>query len=121
MGRVCFRFLCVIGVSLLGFELIERLSVSRPESWGERAMLLLMGLTAVGLVWAVKAAFATLKYRNWYRAALFAALVMITHLAVQFYSWHLRPNLGWYEEPHWVSKFPEFQKEHRKRIERNLW
>ena len=35
-------------------------------------------------------------------------------------SWHLRPNLGLYQEPDWVAQHPGFQRELRERIEANM-
>jgi hypothetical protein len=32
------------------------------------------------------------------------------------YNWHLRPNLGLYQEQDWVAQQPGFQRELRQRI-----
>ena len=43
------------------------------------------------------------------------------HTTTYYYSWRIRPNIGLYEEPRWVSKHPAYQKQLRARIENDLW
>ena len=117
------RLAVILLVFLILIELIERASVTRPESWNERSTILTL-LPAFGaLVWGVMPLFSRLgtSLRGFLRAGLVAVLAMGIIVIWNLHCGYLRPNLGWYEEPHWVAKFPEFQKQQRARIQARLW
>jgi len=82
--------------------------------------LLFLGL----LIWAVLPGFKKINNRVLRFAGRTAVVILLffcMHTADYFYSWHLRPNLGLYKEPAWVSKYPGFQKKTRARIQKNMW
>lgn len=121
MTKVLRRFAIVVCLQLLAFEIMEQLSVHRPESFGESLLFFWMVLSVAGILWAASAAFAGRPYR-WVRCiALFIVMVALSGFITNFYSYHVRPNVGLYEEPDWVAQFPEFQRQQRERIEANLW
>ena len=117
IGRIA-----VVGLTyLLLFELVSQGAVHWREYTGELAMMALYVLLAAGLIWACLPAFPEKPMRIPYRSGLVIALFIGAHTAIYFYSWHMRPNIGLYEEPEWVAQHPEFQKQMRERIERNKW
>jgi len=84
-------------------------------------MMALYVFLVAGLIWACLPAFPEGRRRILYRSVLIIALFMGAHATIYFYSWHIRPNIGLYEEPEWVAQHPGFQKHMRARIERNKW
>ena len=78
-------------------------------------------LLVVGLVWAVLPAFRQVRYRLVYRGVLVVGLFLGFFAMTNLYAWHVRPNIGLYEEPGWVAEHPGFQKALRARIEANRW
>ncbi len=124
MRRVVWRVLLVGALQLLLFELVEQLSVHWRESAGERCSLAQAIVMLIGCVWAMLPGFKGIWSRS-ARVALrgVAALVLFAALYAgdYYYSWHLRPNLGLYQEPDWVAEHPGFQRELRERIAANTW
>ncbi len=123
MKTMLLRLGIVLAGFLVLFEFIERMGVPRPESWSERAHIELFFWVIAGLIWASYCALRRMP--GWSRVigrGAIAAVFLAGFWCVGgFYSFTLRPNLGWYEEPHWVAQFEVFAKEHRARIEANLW
>jgi hypothetical protein len=124
MRKPAFRILLVAVVHLLLFEALMELSVRWRESAGELWLLALAGGTLAACVWAFLPSFPQFRLllakvcaRGFGAIALFAAL----HAGDYYYSWHLRPNLGLYQEPGWVAQHPGFQHELRARIQANMW
>ena len=115
------RFILALVLFLALFELMEQLSVTRTESWGEIALMGLYGFLAGGLIWTVIPAFPRQRQRVLYRLGLFLGYVAIAFLINNVYSWHIRPNVGLYKEPLWVAQHPGFQKQLQARIEHNRW
>ncbi|MBP7053234.1 MAG: hypothetical protein KBE65_19680 [Phycisphaerae bacterium] len=105
-------------------EALCRVSIHWRESSQELAGMALFVLLLAGLIWAVWRAFrrlSTAPSRVACRAALIVGLFAATYTFDYFYYWHLRPNLGWYQESDWVAQHPGFQRELRARIQANLW
>ncbi len=115
------RFALVLVLYLALFEVIEQLAVTRSESWGELAQIGLFAVFAGGLIWTVIPGFPSRRLRPVYRIGLFVGYAAITVLVSNVYSWHIRPNVGLYQQPLWVAQHPGFQKELEARIERNRW
>ena len=114
----------IILVGVLNFALFEgilRLSVRWRESSEELALTVQTLLLLIGIIWAVLPVFRQLPYRFVYRGTLAITLFIGFWALTNFYSWHVRPNIGFYEEPAWVAQHPGFQKELRARIEANRW
>ena len=119
---VCITIVGVI--HLLMFEALCQWSVHWRESSEELVGLLLLLLLLVGLVWATSPAFGKVSGRTrrvLCRAALVVGLFAGLYTVDYFYFWHIRPNLGLYEEPDWVAQHPGFQRSLRARIEANSW
>lgn len=121
-------FLCrVSGVAITNlvlFEVLMQQSVNWRESTEEFALLVQLGFLSLGLAWAVLPLFR--RWQNTTCGTGFRCLAFITsfaaiHTAIFFYSWHIRPNVGLYEEPKWVAEHPAFQDRLRQKIEDNLW
>ena len=101
-----------------------QLSVDWLESTEEVLLIAQMFLLILGIIWSVWPGFSHVENRFRRTVATSMAVVLLyagIHAAIYFYSWHIRPNVGLYQEPHWVSKHPEFQKQLRARIESNRW
>ena len=114
------RLALVIVAHLALLETSEQVSVHWKESTGELWSMALAVATVGGLVWACWPGY-RLK-RSWLFCAGGTVVSALLLLALDnFYSWHLRPNLGLYREPDWVAQHPGFQRQLRERIERNLW
>jgi predicted ferric reductase len=114
--------IAIVGFScLLLFELLSQASVHWRESSEELGSLALYVFLAAGLVWACLPAFPERRLRILFRSVLVIALFIGTHTIIYFYSWHVRPNIGLYEESDWVAQHSGFQKYLRARIERNKW
>ena len=124
MKALAKRVAIVAGVHLLAFEVLCWLCVRWPESTGEQALVILYLLTIGGLVWAVLPGFAErqkLSARIAFRAAGILALSTGLLTVDNVYAWHVRPNVGLYQEDAWVAQHPGFQRELRARIEANRW
>ena len=122
MIAILKKYSVILLLTLIAFEWIEQFSVTKPESWSERRHILLIFLLLGALVWAVRPAFPNLRrFRIPGQIGLIVILTVFSWAAVFHYSWQVRPNLGLYEEPHWVAKHPEFQKQQRARIEQARW
>lgn len=119
-----FRFVLIAGLHLALFEAILQFSVHWRESTGELWSMALYAFTFLALAWAVSPTLA--RFRLGFLRRILAAvaalpLFLVLFAGDYFYSWHLRPNLGLYEEPEWVQQHPGFQRELRQRIAANLW
>ncbi len=120
-----FKRLLITALVFLGlFELFSQLAVNWRESTGELCELAQLGLLIVTLVWVTQPVCSpdTKRVRHYFLQSLLVVLFFTGIYALFFYySWHIRPNIGLYEEPGWVSKHPEYQKKLRERIEANMW
>ncbi len=121
MKRVVTRILLVGLAHFVAFEAVSQLSVQWRESSEEKVMTVQMILLVCGLVWAVLPAFRRMPYRLAYRGALVVGLFLGLFALTNLYAWHVRPNIGLYEEPAWVARHPTFQKALRARIEASRW
>lgn len=111
----------MLAIYLVLLELTEQLAVTRPESWGELALLGLFALLAGSLIWALMPAFTRQRLTTLCRMGLFLGYAALTLTLSNVYSWHVRPKAGLYQEPLWVAQHPEFQRQLQARIERNRW
>ena len=98
-----------------------QVSVHWRESSQEKASLALLVLLVAGVVWACLPAFKEWRMRILLRSALVVIFFVSIYATTYFYSWHVRPNVGLYEESDWVTANPAFRKVMRERIERNKW
>ena len=124
MRKVVVRILVVGVVQLLLFELVEQILVHWRESTGELCTLALSLGILVGSVWAMLPGFTGVwsqLARVGLRALAAVALFLALYAGDYYYSWHVRPNLGLYQEPDWVAQHPGFQRELRARIQTNTW
>jgi len=124
MQKVGIRILLVAAVQLLLFEAVLQFSVHQRESTGELCTLAHACLMLIGSIWALLPAFKDLwlrPVRLIVRGVAAMALFVALYAGDYYYSWHLRPNLGLYQEPDWVAEHPGFQRELRERIESNTW
>jgi hypothetical protein len=124
MRRVVGRILLVGVAGLALFELVEQLSVHWRESTGELLTLAHCIVMLAGCIWALLPGFAGIGSRLarvFLRAVAALALYVALYAGNFYYSWHLRPNLGFYQEPDWVAQHPAFQRELRERIQANTW
>lgn len=113
--------IAIVGFScLVLFELLSQASVRWRESSGELGMTALYVFLGAGLVRACLPAFPERRLRILFRSLLVIALFIGTHTVICFYSWHVRPNIGLYEEPDWVAQHSGFQEQMRERIKRNM-
>ena len=115
----------LIGVAqLLAFEALSQLGVHWRESTGELWDIALMLATLVGLIWAAFPAFHKMQMPI-VRIASRGLLISLSFVAMYaldyFHFWHLRPNLGIYQEADWAADHPEFQEEMHERISKNMW
>ncbi|MCP5521032.1 MAG: protein kinase [Verrucomicrobiales bacterium] len=115
-----WRLLLVIVFRLALSETLFQMSVHWKESTSELWEMALAIATLGGLIWACSPAY-RLKgsWWGWGAGTGLSALALLG--LANFYSWHLRPNLGLYQEPDWVAQHPGFQRQLRKRIEASLW
>ena len=114
------RLVLVIAVQLALFETLEQVSVHWKESTSELWGMALAVATLGGLIWACWPGY-RLK-RSWLFCVGGTVVSSLLLLALDnFYSWHLRPNLGLYREADWVARHPGFQRQMRQRIDNNLW
>jgi hypothetical protein len=124
MIKTVSRIAIVAAVNLVTFELLMQLSVDWPESKGELWLIAQMFLLILGIIWSVLPAFSHFQSWAWRMVAATLSVVLLFvgfQSATYYYSWHIRPNVGLYEEAQWVSKHPGFQKQLRAKIENNLW
>lgn len=118
------RIVIVAAVHFVTFELVMQLSVEWRESTGELAFLAQVLLLIMGIIWCYLPVFSHFRSRAW--IAVVTAVCMLLsfagfHTVTNYYSWHIRPNIGLYEEARWVSKHPTFQRQLRAKIENSLW
>jgi hypothetical protein len=126
MRRMSIRLLIVCIAHILIFEGVCQVAVYCQRELTDELIALFFNflLFLVLLIWAVLPGFG--KINNWVlrfaaRTAVVILLFFFMHTVDYFYSWHLRPNLGLDKEPAWVSKYPEFQRKTRARIQKNMW
>ena len=111
----------LVGLVQLGLlESISQASVHWRESTSELWTMALYSSTLAAMVWAA------LPLRGWRRSLLLPAgvalvLFVTTGVFNWFYSLHLRPNLGLYQEEDWVAQHPGFQWGWRQGIAAHLW
>ena len=129
MRKMLIRLLIVCIAHVLIFEGVCQISVYCQREQTDELItlfylffnfLLFLGL----LIWAVlpglkKINNVVLRFAG--RATIVILLLVSTYIADYFYSWHIRPNLGLYKEPAWMSKHPGFQEKTRARIQKNMW
>lgn len=111
-------------LQFLLFELLNQLSVHWRESTSELVGMFLLVLILAGLIWAVLPAFRKLSNKNAgivCRSLLIIVLFVGLYTMDYFYYWHIRPNIGLYEEADWVAQHPGFHRQLRARIEANKW
>ena len=114
--------LAIVAVGqLLLYEVVLEVSVHYPESTEELLTVSVFFSLAVGIIWSLMAGFRAQRYPALCRCLAFAPLFIAFYAADYYYSWHIRPNLGIYEEPDWVAQHPDFQRQLRARIEANKW
>lgn len=121
MKTLVTRILLVGFLHLVTFEGIMQLSVQWRESSEELALMTETALPLIGLIWAVLPAFRQMPHRIAYRGALVVGLLTVCLAVTNLYAWHVRTNIGLYEEPGWVAEHPGFQRELRERIRANRW
>lgn len=124
MKKAIIRISLVGVIHILMFELLCQLSVHWRESTEELAGTFLLVLLLIGLIWGALPAFGKLSNRTIRiicRVALIVVLFAGLYTVAYFYFWHIRPNLGFYQEPDWVAQHPGFQRQLRTRIEANKW
>lgn len=110
----------VIVIHLAMFETLEQVSVHWRESTSELWGIALAAATLGGLTWAFWPGYQLKRsWLFWVGGTTISSLLLLA--IVNFYSWHLRPNLGLNREPDWVAQHPEFQKKMQREIEKNLW
>lgn len=124
MKKAVTRLILVGLLQILLFELLNQVSIHWRESTQEMLSIPLFILMLVGIVWGVLPAFGKLSNRP-VRIVCRVVLVIVLFVGLYtvdyFYYWHIRPNVGLYREPDWVSQHPGFQRELRARIEANKW
>jgi glucan phosphoethanolaminetransferase (alkaline phosphatase superfamily) len=106
------------------FETVSRISVHLRESTGELMSLALFLILLSALIWVTVPLIRVHRERAvnvFIRMVAILVLLAGFHTASYFYSWYIRPNIGFYREPGWVAQHPEFQKQLRARIEANRW
>lgn len=124
MKKAIIRISLVGVIHILMFELLCQLSVHWRESMEELVGTFLLVLLLVGLIWGALPAFGKLSNRTIgiiCRIALVIVLFAGLYTTDYFYFWHIRPNLGLYQEPDWVAQHSGFQRQLRARIEANKW
>lgn len=124
MKKAIIRISLVGVIHILMFELLCQLSVHWRESMEEIVGTFLLVLLLIGLIWGAFPAFSKLSNRTIRiicRVALIVVLFVGLYTVDYFYFWHIRPNLGLYQEPDWVAQHHGFQRQLRARIEANKW
>jgi serine/threonine protein kinase len=109
------RLVLVIVVQLALLETLEQVSVHWKESTEELWGIALAVATLGGLVWSCGPGYHLKRsWFFWVGGTIVSSLLLLT--LDNFYSWHLRPNLGLNRERDWVAQHPGFQAELRRRI-----
>ncbi len=126
MKKMAIRLVIVCIVHILIFEGVCQISVYCQRESTEEFITLFFNFLffAILLTWAVLPGFRKINniaLRFVVKAVVFILLFVCMQAADYFYFWHLRPNLGLYKEPAWVSKYPTFQKQTREKIKANMW
>ncbi len=121
MRATLLRIALVVGLYFILFEIVMQLSTHWRESSGELAKAGVYALLVAGLIWASLPAFRRLGGRVIYRAGLVVSLFFVVHMLTYLYAWHIRVNVGLYQEPDWVARHPGFQKELRAHVAANRW
>ncbi len=106
---VALRLVLVLAVQLALFETLEQVSVHWKESAGELWMMALMVGSLAGLVWAFWPGYRLKRSWFFWAGGTLASAFLLLFLN-NYYSWHLRPNLGLYQEADWVAQHPGFQR-----------
>jgi len=126
MRRMPIRLLIVCIAHILIFEGVCQVSVYCQRELTDELITLFFNflLFLILLIWAALPGFRKIN-NGVLRFAARTALVLLLFVSMQtvdyFYHWHLRPNLGLYKEPAWVSKYPGFQRKSKARIQKNIW
>jgi hypothetical protein len=122
--RTLYRVLAAIVLNLAVFEFFEQISVHWRESSQEKLLLPQLILVIATMIWVA----APLVQHIEDRLDRVALLVLVGILAsplmyvpINIYAWHIRPNVGLYQESDWVAQNPGFQRQLRARIEANRW
>jgi hypothetical protein len=118
--RVVLRLALVLVIHLVLLEALDQASVHWKESTGEVWGMALMGGSCIALVWAFWPGFRSPRWRVLGASGAIVSCFMLWGIDY-FYNWHLRPNLGLYQEEDWVAQHPAFQRQLRQRIQNNLW
>jgi serine/threonine protein kinase len=118
--RVGLRLLLILVVHLALLEALDQASVHWKESTCELWGMALMAGSCVALVWAFWPGFRLPRWRMLGAGAAIVSCFVLWGIDY-FYNWHLRPNLGLYQEEDWVAQHPGFQRQLRQRIQNNLW
>lgn len=121
MKKLLARVTLVAILNLAIFELCEQISVHWKESQQEGMLLPQWIFMFATLLWALWPSF---KHKPTGPVGVVAAAVPLwiaLYAIIAIYSWHVRPNLGLYQESDWVADHPGFQRELRARIQGNLW
>lgn len=126
MNKTAIRLLIVCLTHILIFEVVCQISAYCQREIIDELITLFFNflLFLVLLIWAVLPGFRKINnkvFRFTARTAVVLLLFVSMHMVDHFYSWHLRPNLGLYKEPVWVSQYPGFQEKSRARIQKNMW
>ncbi len=121
MRSLLKRLALVAVAQLVLFESVLQFCVHQRESTEELLTLSVFFSLAVGIIWALMAGFRAQRHPALCRFLAFVPLFVAFYAADYYYSWHVRPNLGFYEEPDWVAQHPDFQKKLRTEIEANKW
>lgn len=123
MQKSAWKIALVAVIQLGLFEALLQFSVHWGESAEETGSLVLwLGMLA-GSIWATLTTFCEFRAPMKHVMRVFAGVVLFAALYAgdYVYYWHLRPNLGLYQEPDWVQQHPGYQRELRQRIENNKW
>ncbi len=64
------------------------------------------GFVAVGIIWALMGGFRAHRFAALWRLLAFAPVFLALYAADYYYSYHVRPKIGVYEDPDWVRDLP---------------
>jgi len=120
LRATALRLMLVIMLQLALVETLEQVSAQWKESTSELWGIALAVATLSGLAWACWPGYRLRRSWWFWAGGIFGSSLLLLGLD-NFYTWHLRPNLGLYREPNWVAQHPGFQKQVRERIESSLW
>ncbi len=118
--KTALRLLAVIVVNLALTETLFQVSLHWKESTSEQWDIALAVATLGALIWACWPGYRLKRSRLYWIFSTGLSALIVLGLA-NFYSWHLRPNLGLYHEPDWVAQHPAFQQKQQEAIARRLW